>query len=70
MEVHLLNTAYITEDGCIFECKDLNKFPQVLKTIASSVSSEEAEGILNKKGIPYKRYNISEGKNKNEFNKN
>ena len=60
MKVKLLNTAYITEDNSIFECEDINKFAQVLKTIGSSTSSEDVESILNKKGIPYKRYKIIE----------
>ncbi len=62
MKVKLLNTAYIAEDNNIFECGDLNKFAQVLKTIGESASSEEAEHILKEKGIPYKRYKISKEK--------
>ncbi len=60
MKVNLLKTAYITEDNNIFECDDPNKFAQVLKTIGSSASSEEVELILNEKGIPYKRYKVTE----------
>ena len=59
MKVNLLKTAYITEDNNIFECGDLNKFAQVLKTIGSSASSEEVERVLNEKKIPYKRYVIN-----------
>ena len=58
MKVKLLKTAYITEDDNIFECSDLDKFAQVLKTIGTSASSEEAERILSEKGIPYKRYKV------------
>ena len=58
MKVNLLKTAYITEDGSIFECEDTNKFAQVLKNVGESASSEEAERILNEKGIPYKRYKV------------
>ena len=60
MQLNMLKTAYITEDNNIFECIDYNKFTNVLKTIAESASSEEVEVILTKKGIPFKRYKVTE----------
>ncbi len=60
MKVDLLKTAYITGDGNIFVCEDTNRFAQVLNIVATSVSSEEAEVILTEKGIPFKRYKLTE----------
>ena len=60
MKVNLLKTAYLTEDGSIFECGDPNKFARVLKTIGSSPSSKDVENTLTEEGIPYKRYKVIE----------
>ena len=56
MKAELLNTAYLAEDGYVFECVNFNDFVKVLKAVSISDSSEEAMAVLNEKDVSVRIY--------------
>lgn len=60
MNVYLLNTAYLTEDGYIFEVGNAEDFAEMLNIIGKASSTNEAKANLNKKGIYFTLYRVAE----------
>ena len=60
MQKSLLDTAYLTEDGYIFEAGNAEDLSQLLKIISKASSTSEAKANLNKKGIYFTLYKVAE----------
>ena len=60
MKLSLMKTAYLTEDGYIFELGNYRDFSKLVKIINKAPSISEAKTNLNKEGIDFTLYKVVE----------